>query len=828
MFNKAIDKGKSVTHWFGGTKLGVKLSVAFLLVGLLPLILVGWMSLSRAKHALSDEAFDKLAAICEFKKNAVEANFQQNLSSVQQMGKNPFVVQAFNDFDMAVDIGGDGDNNLLDGKGNGEFNAPEMYGETHQECIDALQAYAEMNGYADIYLLRCDAGEVIFSVQKDADFGEKIEGTETGLAGVWSQAVEGQAAISDIVNYDVCGKPVQFVAAPILEDGNVLGVVAARVSYDAISEIMAVRAGLGETGETYLVGPDGLRRSDSIRDSEDPAATKQGIVASVAASFANDVKLETPAVTAALESEALATAQIEDYRGTTVLSAYTPVVVNGDVTWALLAEMDESEAMAEATSIRSTVLWLIGIVSAIVIGFGLLMSRRIVGPIRNCAQSVKALANQDFSQRCDVRSQDEIGQMAGAINQSIDATKKAFDDIKEAADRERETQTRQAEEERQRAQEQRREVEQAEQKVQKILDVANRVARRDYSIELDVSGDDAIGQLGAGLHQFFADKQMAELQADEAARTDREAAEELRTKVDALLETVGAAAEGDLTREIEVDGDQPVDELAGGIGRMLRDLSNVIGQVTESAGQFKEGSQTIAQTAQVLAEGAQSQKDGVEHMSDSIRRLATSIDGIKENAAEAVEVAKKTTVLAEQGGDAVRKSVEAMDLIRTSSGQISEIIRVISEIASQTNLLALNAAIEAARAGEHGMGFAVVADEVRKLAERSNSAAGEISQLIRESTQRVEEGAELSENVGESLQEIVSAVEATATKIAEIAEATTEQAENAREVTVAIEGVSNVAEESASRSEEMAASSEELGSQASALQGLVSRFRTAN
>ena len=108
-------------------------------------------------------------------------------------------------------------------------------------------------------------------------------------------------------------------------------------------------------------------------------------------------------------------------------------------------------------------------------------------------------------------------------------------------------------------------------------------------------------------------------------------------------------------------------------------------------------------------------------------------------------MAKETNQLAEQGGQAVQKSIEAMELIRTSSTQIAEIIQVISEIASQTNLLALNAAIEAARAGEHGMGFAVVADEVRKLAERSNQAAGEITTLIKESTQRVEEGAQLSE-----------------------------------------------------------------------------------
>ena len=85
-------------------------------------------------------------------------------------------------------------------------------------------------------------------------------------------------------------------------------------------------------------------------------------------------------------------------------------------------------------------------------------------------------------------------------------------------------------------------------------------------------------------------------------------------------------------------------------------------------------------------------------------------------------------------------------------------IQVISEIASQTNLLALNAAIEAARAGEHGMGFAVVADEVRKLAERSNQAAGEITSLIKESSNRVQEGAQLSDETGESLKEIVQGV----------------------------------------------------------------------
>ncbi len=207
-----------------------------------------------------------------------------------------------------------------------------------------------------------------------------------------------------------------------------------------------------------------------------------------------------------------------------------------------------------------------------------------------------------------------------------------------------------------------------------------------------------------------------------------------------------------------------------------------------------------------------------------MNELTGAIQVISNSALEAKRQADDTAVSASESGKTVAEAVTAMRLIEKSSEQINDIIQVISEISSQTNMLALNAAIEAARAGEHGLGFAVVADEVRKLAERSSEAAKEITQLIKESSRRVSEGAQLSEKVGESLTAIVDAVGKTAAGITEIAEQTEAQSASAEQVQSAIKSVSDTTESSAVSAEELAASAEQLGAQAQSLQELVNKF----
>ncbi|WP_345799460.1 methyl-accepting chemotaxis protein [Agrobacterium larrymoorei] len=194
-------------------------------------------------------------------------------------------------------------------------------------------------------------------------------------------------------------------------------------------------------------------------------------------------------------------------------------------------------------------------------------------------------------------------------------------------------------------------------------------------------------------------------------------------------------------------------------------------------------------------------------------------------AQEARGAAGEATRAAKVSGDVVATAVDAMQRIEQSSGQISNIIVVIDEIAFQTNLLALNAGVEAARAGEAGKGFAVVAQEVRELAQRSAQAAKEIKELIGKSSSEVESGVKLVQQTGDALKSISHHVEAMNDHMGAIASSAQEQATGLAEVNTAVNQMDQTTQQNAAMVEETTSATAALASESDKLRTLLQQFR---
>nr|WP_287411701.1 methyl-accepting chemotaxis protein [Pseudodesulfovibrio sp.] len=270
-------------------------------------------------------------------------------------------------------------------------------------------------------------------------------------------------------------------------------------------------------------------------------------------------------------------------------------------------------------------------------------------------------------------------------------------------------------------------------------------------------------------------------------------------------------SEGDFTKTLDIDQKDEVGMLAKALNDMVTKLRVVVADVEIATNNVATGSEELSASSETLSQGATEQAASIEEVSSSMEQMASNISQNAENATETETLATKAAADAKESGSAVNQTVNAMK-------SIAEKISIIEEIARQTNLLALNAAIEAARAGEHGKGFAVVAAEVRKLAERSGSAAAEISELSSSSVR-------IADKAEEMLHALVPDIEKTASLVQEISSSSNEQNAGTTQINLAISQLDMVIQQNASASEEMASTSEELSAQGQTLQATMSFFK---
>ncbi|MDP6166462.1 MAG: methyl-accepting chemotaxis protein [Gammaproteobacteria bacterium] len=719
---------------------------------------------------------------------------------------------------------------------------------------DFYSDYIELYGYYDLFLINPD-GYIFYTVAKEDDYQTNlITGAyaDSGLGTVFREALENKRlAFADFKPYAPSNnEPASFVAEPIINaDGEVEAIVALQLPLDTVNAIMGQRDGMGQSGESYLVGPDNLMRSDSYLDPTNH---------SVVASFANPElgRVDSIASAAALSGEA-GTQIIIDYNGNPVLSAYTPLDIFG-TQWALLSEIDEAEAFA-STNYLVKVMGSVGIIGLIlIIGFAWIVSRSISNPIISLSNMFTQLGQSgDFSKRSDhTEAGGEIGDMAKVVNEHLSSLQAAINESNTVVGKVAVGKF-----------EQRIEADfkgdlallknginssadSVEQTMTALKQVLNALATGQFSYRLDdikVEGDfhntlintmetmqTAIGEINhvmnAAANGDFDQRIEVTLSGDletlkQGVNQSIEAISKAINETTAMSELM---AQGDMTCRVDGHYLGRLDQLKSALNNSIDNMESAITSVIEVTETVTTNATEISDGCGDLAQRTSEQSASLEQTSASLEEMSSTVEHNANRSTEATGLISNATESANQGVGVVKQAVEAMAAIENSSEKIVSIISLIDGIAFQTNLLALNASVEAARAGEHGRGFAVVAGEVRTLAQRAADAAKEIKGLIEDSANRVQEGRDLVHRTGENLTDIQASVNQVDDIMREISTATAEQNSVIMQINTAVGQLESVNQQNTALVEESSAACSSLSEQTQNMKQQMSFFTVTN
>lgn len=397
--------------------LSLRIRVAFLLLGLTAITLTGALALRVAEESLETATYERLTGIRETKRRQVETHLLQAVSLAAALGRDASVIDATLGFEAAWPPEGV------------EYQAVRRL---HEEGLKGL---ATAMGFEDLLLIK--DGVVLYAAERGAEAGRGIDdlGAPT-LRAVHQAIVHGaEAQLTEYGPYANPAGVAAFAVAPIVDDEIRLGVIAARLSIGKLDEIMTgggrwSSEGLGESGETYLVGEDLLMRSDSrflLASPERYFSQLRSL--GVSAGQVEQIRsrgttvltqtVDTPAVRRALAGES-GLAQVSDYRGVTVLSAYAPLEIPGP-RWVLLSEIDAEEAFAPIADLRLQTVLLGLAVSCAFLGLGYVFSKRTTGPLLALTRSVERFGSDDWQGVSELQAfqtaDDEVARLALQFDQ---------------------------------------------------------------------------------------------------------------------------------------------------------------------------------------------------------------------------------------------------------------------------------------------------------------------------------------------------------------------------------------------------------------------------
>ena len=345
--------------------------------------------------------------------------------------------------------------------------------------------------------------------------------------------------------------------------------------------------------------------------------------------------------------------------------------------------------------------------------------------------------------------------------------------------------------------------------IQYITGISRRIAQGELTLSIDEKTftKDEVGQLSQAMGQIL-------IRLGEYYGYIRE--------ITSVLETM---KRGDMTVSLSQAYEGEFASIKTALLGISSSLKQTLTLINTASEQVSTGASQVAGGAQALAAGSTEQAASVEELNASVTRIAEQAAENSVNVKAASRYVDEAGAGVKAGNQHMKQLTEAMTDIGSSSDQISNITRVIEDIAFQTNILALNAAIEAARAGSAGKGFAVVADEVRSLAAKSAEAARQTEALIRNSIDTVSRGVEITAQTAQILKDVGMNTLKVTESFSNIERSSADQASAIEQVKIGLSQVASVVQTNAATAEENSATSEEMSAQAVTLREEVGKFK---